>query len=861
MKKIYVIIFTCCFLITITNFSWARPFRPGQIPNGNKFSCANCHINPAGGGARNPFGTVVENNYLVNGDVQWQAALAALDSDGDGRTNGQELQDPNGAWRIGDPAPGDYNKVSNPGVADAIFAPTLNSPANGAHGMPRATNLSWNAVNYAENYRVEVSKAQNFSSFAFIGDPISATSLTTSNLDPLTTYYWRVRGQSSSTEGDWSEIRSYVTKLGAPALVAPANNQAGVADSVNLIWNAVNGTSEYNLQVSLVNDFTNIFESRTGMSDTLATIKGLTANTHYYWRVNAGSGIDQSDWSEVRSFSTSQPGPVLLSPANGTVGLDTALKFVWKKLSGFSTYNVEVATSADFADPIITQNSINDSLTIIEGLEYNTRYYWRVNAGLGLNQSEWSETRTFRTKIAAPILLSPSNNAKGLDTTVVLVWNAVEGAPFYNVQIAENEDFTMPTVFQDSVSGTSFTAGGLAFNTKYYWRVSAGVAPEGGNWSEVHKFTTGFAPPILLAPEDSAAGVDLQAKFNWGYENSENYSYEIQLDTTLAFAAAPVLLDTNSFNSLGLNQLTRYYWRVRAVSGELRGVWSAPRTFTTLLQPPALYAPANNAEDMALQVNLQWLANDSADYYFVQLATDTLFHQIVFNRDSITETNVTVSDLQANTKYFWRVQSSNGAVVSVWSDTWTFKTGQNVPVLLLPANGAIDQPLSLKLIWSKNDEATAYHAQVARDYQFTNIYREEPAVTDTTLQLTDLPEETTFWWRVRAVLSSGVSGWSEARSFTTLKQGSAFDSKAINISISPNPVGEVLNFEFDVKTPGTGRAFIVDALGRVCVKFNIDGESSGKSSPGVDVSSLPAGAYRLVIISGEEAKSIGFIKL
>ena len=38
---------------------WARYYRPGLLPNGYNFACANCHDNPNGGGPRNAFGQAV----------------------------------------------------------------------------------------------------------------------------------------------------------------------------------------------------------------------------------------------------------------------------------------------------------------------------------------------------------------------------------------------------------------------------------------------------------------------------------------------------------------------------------------------------------------------------------------------------------------------------------------------------------------------------------------------------------------------------------------------------------------------------------------------------------------------------------
>ncbi|MDP2038893.1 MAG: T9SS type A sorting domain-containing protein [Ignavibacteria bacterium] len=115
MKNRILYIAAAIVFVMIANIS-AMDFRVNQIPNGGKFGCANCHISPAGGGARNAFGQMVESKYLdFKGNVKWSAAMAAEDPDGDGFTNGQELQDPTGAWGAGDKAPGTAGLVTNPG--------------------------------------------------------------------------------------------------------------------------------------------------------------------------------------------------------------------------------------------------------------------------------------------------------------------------------------------------------------------------------------------------------------------------------------------------------------------------------------------------------------------------------------------------------------------------------------------------------------------------------------------------------------------------------------------------------------------------------------------------------------------------
>lgn len=107
--------------------SQARSQRVSQIPNGFVNSCPTCHT--GFGGPRNLFGQQIEAGFLSEpgptGVVLWGPTLADLNADGDGASNGAELNDPAGLWTIGDLNPGDRESVTQPGIPDVPRVPFL----------------------------------------------------------------------------------------------------------------------------------------------------------------------------------------------------------------------------------------------------------------------------------------------------------------------------------------------------------------------------------------------------------------------------------------------------------------------------------------------------------------------------------------------------------------------------------------------------------------------------------------------------------------------------------------------------------------------------------------------------------------
>lgn len=197
-----------------------------------------------------------------------------------------------------------------------------------------------------------------------------------------------------------------------------------------------------------------------------------------------------------------------------------------------------------------------------------------------------------------------------------------------------------------------------------------------------------------------------------------------------------------------------------SASGSSNGLTNAPAV-------PLPLTPANGMQNIVIPPTLVWQYISSATGYTVQIATDSQFKTIVATKNLSAVATVVVIGLINNTKYYWRVCSKNSTGSSNYSSAYSFTTVNTSPLLLTPYNGATGQSKMPVLVWEKVTGAVSYIVEVSSNSTFSSIVVSRSGVVATTLLVTGLLPNTTYYWRVRAQFASSTSNNSNPFHFTT----------------------------------------------------------------------------------------------
>ncbi len=117
--------------------------------------------------------------------------------------------------------------------------------------------------------------------------------------------------------------------------------------------------------------------------------------------------------------------------------------------------------------------------------------------------------------------------------------------------------------------------------------------------------------------------------------------------------------------------------------------------FGVYQEEPILNSPSNTAQDIPINVILDWKSVDSTNKYELWIDTSETFNSNAFFTTQLTfieqnslneDTEFQMQDLPALTKHYWKVRTINNQDTSDWSETWSFTTNSGSTSSILKNN-------------------------------------------------------------------------------------------------------------------------------------------------------------------------------
>ncbi len=615
-------------------------------------------------------------------------------------------------------------------------APTLVSPANLAVGVTIAPLFEWTlAYGTSPSFTIEIATDNAFTNVVFgpaaVSDTVSPYQFQLpidSALSNGAIYYWKVTATVDS--GTSCAIGKFTTIAPAiPQLILPANT-ATISWETSFQWIPTpwtSGTLKYIIEVSTSSSFSSYVS---GFPDSITTsgyvsfpftFSSLSAGT-YYWRVKSYTtgGVFTSISS---TWTFTMPGAVSITaipsyPTGGITVYTTSPTIFWylNNYIGYTSthyYRIRYGTaSSTYSDTSATTTGLYQTLS---GLTAGQTYYYVIDASDNSSfttyttSSEESFVVLYTSLASVPIYQSyPIGGITVYTSTPTLYWylGLYLPAPSFDIQIDNtSSSFPSPEVDTSGVIGYYYTTPSLADGT-YWWRIRFTGSPTWFTESFVvnSSYSGSSAPiPIPIYPSGGVTVNDQSPDLSWYAYSTSTLDYEViwSSDPTLSGGVlvntsppngdSSPWLTTTSYSLSGLTQGVTYYWQVRS---RLQSTPATVSNYSSVAQftvspgaSPVVLLPASPVAGVNInstKASLSWVVpakSQSPLSYDLEISKSpdmTSPLQI----SNIEKTSYVVDNLEANSKYYWRVSSkTSDGKISPYSYKGEFRTGEITDVL------------------------------------------------------------------------------------------------------------------------------------------------------------------------------------
>ncbi len=589
----------------------------------------------------------------------------------------------------------------------------------------------------------------------------------------------------------------------------------------------------------LTTGYSEIVEDKivTAISNYSAT---ATQNSTGYWLM------------QMAAFRAASGVPAAPTNLTNSVISSSQIKLTWTASTGATGYVVQRCAGASCTSFAQVGTSTTASYSDT-GLSAATSYSYRVDATNAAGTSGFSNTTTGTTSAAGSPPAAPTNLANIVISSnqINLTWTASTGATGYVVQRCAGASCTSFAQIGTATT-TSYSDTGLTASTNYSYRVDATNAAGTSGFSNTTTGTTSAAGSPPAAPTNLANSVisSSQIKLTWtASTGATGYVVQRCAGASCTSFAQIGTATTTSYSDTGLTASTNYSYRVDATNAAGTSGFSNTTTGTTTVALPT--APSNLANSVisSSKINLTWTASTSgATGYTVQRcqgASCTSFAQI----GTSTTTNYSDTGLSASTSYSYRVDATNTAGASGFSNTTTGTTSAAAQPPTTPGrlSATAGSSTQINLSWGGSTDAVGVTGYLigqctgAGCSTFTQIA--SVAGTSTSYSNTGLASGTSYSYEVRATDAAGLfSGYSKVASAVT-PTGSGVSG---SVSYGYDALGRLI--QVAATTVNSVQAMSYDAAGNISSTAST--AISAESIEGFSVSQASAGEQITIDGSG-----------
>jgi hypothetical protein len=637
-----------------------------------------------------------------------------------------------------------------------LAAPTLTSPANLAVGVTVVPNFQWSfPIVGAPTYTIEIATDNAFSNIVFGPTAPSPATSTNFQLSPANalvngvTYYWRINATVGA--GTACNVKQFTTIAPAvPYLTNPSNGGILSGTTTTFAWYSGTFGIQYTLQIAQDLAFTVPITGQPGVDITTTTNTYyvlsnsiLATGGTYYWRVISKTIAVTPviiDYSSTWQFSMpGLPQPYASYPIGGVSIYNNPPTLYWYtgvynplvtqyvvryRRSDHVSYQTYPYSPTDNYGTFATL-SANYFVTIPAALDAGYQYFWEVASYDGTNFSAWSSEASFYVYSSVTLVVCypsfPVGGGSIYSNPPTLYWYTNVYAPGlqFRVQYANNVSFTGPTTATGILTNSYTIPGALAVG-HWYWRVAASFnGITWGSYSAPGDFdvpasssSAAATVPTPFYPNSGVVVYVVNPSLSWIAYSTDALQFQVIVATDPTMGSGvlsnPILTSpwtsSSSYVLTGLTPGAVYYWQVRSrlVSNNL--IISAWSTLAWFVESPgaAAVVPIAGSPIGGTTVNnnsavLSWVLpaqSNSELTYNVQYSTKQDFSNAT-TLTNVKSTNVTVSNLDKGTTYYWRASSqTNSGSTSNYSGSGAFKTNGTTDVAaetVLPVNYELQQ--------------------------------------------------------------------------------------------------------------------------------------------------------------------------